>query len=518
MAKKSIFSIIGFFFLLFILTNCSSSKRVDLIDIPQLAYDKAVEENYGNDLFEKTEYLPYDWWTIFNDEQLNTFIVTALNQNPTLEQSYANIRLAHANANRLRASLFPSVFWGGDISRQKLSETALIPFNTATAGATPTNSATAASITAAGGVVPLLPNGSPTFGVGGTLGIPEYFTQYETEAALTYNFDIWKKNQNTYRAALGEYYANVADQAFTRLQLSMSIAQVYYQLQTDYKRAEIAKKLIENQNRYSELAQKRKSGNLDSIQLVYNTFINVVSAKQALLQIEADIAVNEIQLKTYLAGDFDESIFDVAINDQPLPKVPIPKNLPLHLISNRPDVISQLWLIESAGKQIEVAKAGFYPDFNLTALFGYQTLHLHKLFNQESSFFNVDPAVSLPLFDGGRLTANLRASEVNYDLAIYRYNSLILNAIKEILDGLIVLRNADQQLQESHNKVDQQESLLNITSLRIKNHLGSEMDFLISQQATLTAQEIEIMTLSKKIQAILSLIKALGGGYENVCY
>lgn len=498
-------------------TSCTCGNRAEVIVAPQEAFEKSLQENYGDDLFDMTAYIPYDWWTLFNDAQLSCFIQTALNQNPTLSLAYSNILLANANANRLRAALYPALFFGGDISRQKLSETSLIPFDQISGGATPLNSAMAAAIEAAGGTIPLLPNGTPLFATGGVLGIPVYFTQYEAEFALRYDFDFWNKNQNTFRAAIGEYYANIADSAFSRLQLAISVAQVYFQLQIDYKRAEIAAKLVENQDRYTELTQKRRSGNLDTVQLVYNSLINVSSARQKLLQLQADIAVNEIQLKTYMAGEFDEEITDMHITELPLPKIPVPDNLPMHLLASRPDIISQIWLIESAGRQIEVAKAGFYPDFNITALFGFQTIHLHKLLNWKSSFFNVDPAFSLPIFDGGRLTANLRASEVNYDMAIYRYNSLVLNAIKEVLDGLVVLRNADQQLIETEIKLKQQNDILNITDLRIKNNIGTELDFLISQQGALTAQDIEIVALGHKIQALLSLIKALGGGYEN-CY
>lgn len=241
----------------------------------------------------------------------------------------------------------------------------------------------------------------------------------------------------------------------------------------------------------------------------------MISAKQVLLEIQADIAVNEYQLKTYLAGQFDETINDIQIDEQPLPKIPLPGDLPLSLIARRPDITAQLWLIESAGKQIEVAKAGFYPDFNIIALFGFQTIHLHELFNWKSCYYNVDPAFSLPIFDAGRLSANLTASEINYDIAIYRYNALVLNAVRDVLDGLTLLRNADLQLKEAQSKVKQQEDLLQLTILKKQNHLSSELDFLVSQQAVLISQNVEITTLGRKIQAMLSLIKALGAGYKT---
>lgn len=503
--------------LLIFSVGCSCGNRANIIEPPPAAIEEGIQNNYSEELFETANCLPCEWWTLFQDEQLNTFVKTTFSQNPTLQEAYAKILLAASNARRVRANLFPNLFWGGDVSRQKLTETGIIPFNRTTGGATPTNSATAAAVSAAGGMIPPLPNGNQLPATGGVAGIPVYFTQYETEVALRYDFDIWQKNKNTLRAAISEYYANIADEAFVRLQLGISLALVYYQLQIDYQREEIAQELIENQTRYSELTHTQQTGNIQSSQAVYNTLINLVSARQTLLEIQADIAMNEYQLKTYLAGQFNEHINDIQITKLPLPKIPLPCDLPLHLIARRPDIIAQLWLINSAGRKIEVAKAGFYPDFNLTALFGYQTLHLPELFSWKSSYYNVDPAFSLPIFDGGRLTADLRASEINYDIAIYRYNALVLNAVRDVLDGLTLLRNADLQLKEAQDKVKQQEQLLQLTILKKQNNLSSELEVLTNRQAVLIAKNIEVVTLGKKIQAMLSLIKALGGGYET-CY
>ena len=348
-----------------------------------------------------------------------------------------------------------------------------------------------------------------------TLGvIPVYFTQTETELALKWDLDLWGKNRNSLRAALGEVQAEIADEAFSRLQLGIAVAQVYFQLQVDYKRQEIAEALVANKISYQDLLQKRLDNNLNNIQTINVAQSNVATVKQRLLEIQGDIAVNEYQLKAYLAGDFDEQIVDTKIIAQPLPKVLLPCDLPLRLIARRPDIIAQLWLIESAGRQIDVAKAGFYPDFNLTAFLGFQTIHLHELFFKKSKFYNIDPAFTLPIFEGGRLVANLRGSEVNYDLAIFDYNNLVLNAAKEVLAGIAVLQNSELQLQELKTNTSYQEDLFNISNLRVKYNLNSALDDLSSEENLLNARDQEAVALGRTIQAMLALIKALGGGYD----
>lgn len=484
---------------LYLLTGCGSAElRMSPMTLPSPALTEALSDMKEDDAITFTECLSGAWWEVFNDDQLSSFIASALERNPTLQIARANILLAAASAERVRSVLYPNLLWAADVSRQKLSETGLIPFHqqpVGVAGPAP------AQLAATGGVA----------------GIPVYFTQFETELNLSYDFDIWGKNRNTWAAALDEVQANVADEAFAHLALSIAVGQVYFQLRVDYKRLEAAKRLVELNDRFVELTQNRVDYDLDTGISLQTTKTNLSAAKQSLLEIEGNIAISENKLRAYLAGDFDEAIVDLSIEDKALPKAPVPRDLPLHLIRYRPDVVAQLWLIESAGKQVDVARAGFYPDVNLNALFGYQTLKLHKLFEWPSVFFNVDPAISLPIFDGGLLEANLSGSRVNYSLAVYEYNQKILDAVREVLDGLALVRNTGQQLEENNRKLKDQEEIFQLTRLRADNNLDSDLDLIISEAQVLRARDQELIVLGKAFQAVLTLIKATGGGYE-ACY
>ncbi len=477
-------------FLLFILiASCTTGRRAEPQELPDAALNSAVEAALSDSRFQSTDSFPEDWWTIFGDEQLAQLIEMAFQQNPTLQTAYAKLLQAAYQADQTRSSLFPNLLWGGDVSRQKFSETGIIPFKLMQ---TPVKTA-------------------PLAGTGGQAGIPVYFTQYETEMILTYDFDLWGKNRSQWLAALGDARAAAADQAFARLQLGISVAEVYFQLQTLYQRQEIAQTLVDNQAKLQTLTEKRVGGNVDNNQAFYTARISVASEKERLLEIQGEIAVAENQLHAYLAGNFEEAI---QIVRQPLPTVPMPQNLPLHLLAHRPDIRAQLWLIQSAGKQIDAAIAGFYPDFNLAALFGYQTIHLKRLFEFPSTNFNVNPAFTLPIFDGYRLLANLRGSEINYDLAILRYNDMLLTAAREVLDGIAILRNRELQLKEYEIELTGQDEQLKLTSLRVQHHLNSNLDLLVSKQNRLTALDHKVAAYGETLTAILQLIKALGGGYD----
>lgn len=485
------------------LTGCTATPRAIPIEIPIETLNQEFQDAYQSSFFAEEETIPQNWWELFEDPQLNAFIETTFEKNPTLHSAQANIFQARANANLARSSLFPYFSWVGDISRQKLSKTGVIPFGPSPPGTTVSNGTTVSPVTVGAPITP-----------GGTSGIPVYFTQYESEINLSYEIDLWGKNQNRLAAAVGEVQAAIADKAFTRLQLGVAFAQTYFRLQINYKREEVAKAILENQSNYDSLVKQRVSGNLDAAPTYHTAQTNLSGVKQALLQIQGNIAIDEFQLKAYLAGHFDEEIERISIEKASLPKIPLPKELPLHLIAHRPDIVSKLWILESAGKQIEVAKAGFYPDVNLNAFFGFQTIHPQDFFKWPSRFFNIDPAFSLPIFDGGRLLANLDYSLIQYDEVIFEYNELILNTVRDILTGISLLKNSYEQLEQFKQKYDEQKMIFNLTQMRLKNNLSSGLDYLTSEQSMLTALDQELTSLGNTIQIALSLIKSLGGGYE----
>jgi len=477
-------------------SGCSSGNRAIPLDMPAEALENAVQQVNGDPLFHNGDPIPQEWWLLFNDSQLSTFIQTTFARNPTLQSAKTQILAAAYNADRVRSSLYPYLSLGADVSRQKLSKTGVIPFDSGPPGSgTPITS------------VPVMP-GAPS-------PIPVYFTLYETEFNLNYHFDFWDKNRNTLRAALGQVQATVAEEVFARLQIGIAVAEVYYQLQIDYQREEIATLIVDNRLRYVDLVQKRLNAHIDNQSTLQTAVYNLSAARDFLLQIQGDIAVKQYQLGAYMSGNFDEQIVGTDVVKQSLPKISLPEDLPLHLIAQRPDISAQLWVIESAGYQIEAAKAGFYPDFNLMAFFGFQTIHFADLFKWPSRYFNVDPALSLPIFDGGLLLANLRGSEIHYDTAILDYNNLVINAAKEVLSAIAVLQNSSQRRNQFEQQYAHQSELYRLTHLKVSHHLSNRLDELLSEEAMLTAQDQAVLAQGNTIQAILELIKALGGGYDG---
>lgn len=476
--------------------GCSSSLHVLPIELPQNAIENAVDTTAEDAVILSDAPLPARWWCLFEDDQLSEFIEKAICKNPTLQKTKERIFAAEYIALSARSSLFPYLSLGADVSRQKLSKTGVIPFASGPQGSdTPIIS------------VPTVQRDDAR--------IPQYFTLYETELNLKYHFDFWDKQKNIWRAALGRVQAAIAEEAFARLELSILVAKTYYKLQMNYRRKDVVEAFVANRKEYADIIQKRIEANIDNEIALQNAISNLIDAKDILLQIEGSIDLEEHKLKALMAGNFDEELFKENITASSLPRIPLPKDIHLNLIARRPDIIAQLWLIESASRQIAVAKADFYPDFNLTAFFGFQTIHFRELFKWPSTFFNINPAMSLPIFDAGQRIANLKGSEVSYDLEILEYNNLVINAAQEVLDALSLLKNSWQRFLEYESKHWHLKSLNRLTALRVLHNLNSNLDELISQGNVLMSEDQEVIALERAIQAMLDLIKSLGGGYDN---
>jgi len=487
-----------FLILAFIATFCGCSSPISVIpiELPENAIENAVDSAHEESVIFTEGPIPTCWWCLFDDMQLAEFIEKAIDRNPTLQKAKERIFAAEYNAQSVRSLLFPYLSLGADVSRQKLSKTGVIPFASGPPGSdTPVIS------------VPAVP--------GENTRIPEYFSLYETEINLKYHFDFWDKQKNIWRAALGRVQAAIAEDAFARLELSILVAKTYYKLQMNYKRKEVVSDFVANRKKYADVIERRIDANIDNEISLQNAISNLIDAKDILLQIQAAIDVEEHKLKALMAGNFDEELTQEDIAVSSLPKIPLPKNIHLNLIARRPDIIAQLWLIESASRQISVKKAEFYPDFNLTAFFGFQTIHFRELFKWPSTFFNIDPAMSLPIFDAGQRIANLRGSEINYDLEVLEYNNLVINAAQEVLDALSLLHNAWQRYLEYESKHSHLSNLNKLTALRVTHNLSSSLDELVSEGNVLMAEDQEIIALERAIQAMLDLIKSLGGGYDN---
>ncbi len=453
------------------------------LEVPVCPLENAAAEIADDPLFSLGEIIPECWWGLLNDPQLASLIEIALENNPSLQAAEARIFAALYQAEATRAALLPAISLDGDVQKDSTSKTAVFP--------------------------------PPPPGSG--FNYPFNYTLYEAFLSFMYEIDIWNKNHNKLVAALGLMYADMAETAFSRLAISINVAQTYYHIQIDLARRELALTALQNRKQNLELIEKRFQRNIANELDLLNARNAYSATERLIISIEEDLEINRHQLFALLGMENEEPLFQVEVASCCLPKVPYPEQLPLHLIAHRPDIIAQIWLVESAVADIEVAKAGFYPDINLTGFAGYQTIHLKNFFDSKSGDSSLKFAFSLPIFTGGLLTANLRGAEVSYDEEVFEYNRLILEAVREVLDGITRLRKSRDATERLDEEAGNQDRIAELTQMKQKYNVVSDIDTLNQQQQTLYAKDAALQSKGNEIDAFLLLIKALGGGYDAYC-
>jgi NodT family efflux transporter outer membrane factor (OMF) lipoprotein len=191
----------------------------------------------------------------------------------------------------------------------------------------------------------------------------------------------------------------------------------------------------------------------------------------------------------------------------------VPTALPADLLGRRADIVAQRLRIEVANADITVANAEFYPNVDLTAFFGFQSLGTSDLLKSGSRTYGAGPALHLPIFNRSSLRANLGAREADYDLAVAEYNQTVLDAVRDAADQGTALRSLAQQRAAADNSLAALQRAHDLSQLRYQRGLVNRLEVLDSEAALLTQQRALAALRERELQASLGLIKALGGGY-----
>jgi len=191
----------------------------------------------------------------------------------------------------------------------------------------------------------------------------------------------------------------------------------------------------------------------------------------------------------------------------------LPSVLPAELLGRRPDLVAARWRVEAASKNIDAGKTQFYPNLNLSAAAGAQSLLGDAMFGSASRFFNVGPTISLPIFDGGRLRADLDSRDADYDLAVAQYNKSLVKALGDVSDSINQLRDIGRQIAAQQHATDIAQDSYNTVVQRYGSGIGNYLDVLSIEQQLLQAQRQLANLNAEQIDLSIQLMQALGGGF-----
>ena len=418
------------------------------------------------------------WWTEFGDAQLSSLMNEAFLNSPTLAMAEARLNQAQAVTGAAKASALPSLSLGAKADEFKQSYNYLFP-------------------------KAFLPDG------------------YADEGQVTFNFDwdldFWGKNRAAINAAVTSARASEADAAQARLVLASAIAGAYIDLDRLYQERDLADRAVGIRQDSAGLV-KQKLDNGVSNQAEYDQASAGVYAAQAdLAAIDEQISITKHAIAA-LAGaapDRADSLNRPTLTPVADALAGAPTQVNLDLIGRRPDVIAARWRAEAASADIKAAHAAFYPNINLAGFVGAQALHLNNLFKDGSDIGSVGPALSLPIFDGGRLNANLKSAEAEHAMAIASYNQDVLTAMQQVADTLTSQRALHTRLDASQKALDAYESSYKLTKLRYDGGLTTYTALLVAEQALISQRRVVADLKSRALTLDIALIKALGGQYNT---
>jgi NodT family efflux transporter outer membrane factor (OMF) lipoprotein len=414
------------------------------------------------------------WWKAYGDSQLDALVDEALTGSPTLAQAEARLRRAQALANQAKAAQLPSVSANGGVERAKQSYNNGIPAD-------------------------FVPQGYNDYG--------------RLSLDFSWELDFWGKNRAAVAAATSEARAAQADAAQARLMLATSVAASYADLARLYAERDVAERSVALRLETLNLVSDRVTNGLDTRGELRQAEAGPPNARAELAAIDEQIAQTRNGLAALLGAGPDRGLAIARPSVANLKPFGLPANLAADLIGRRPDVVAAKWRAEASSKRIGQAKAAFYPNVNLAAAIGVQSLHLDKLFDSGSDVGSVGPAVSLPIFEGGRLKANLRAAEADRDGAVAAYDSAVTQALRDVADVAASERALNTRLAESRAALAANEDGFRIARLRYQGGLSTYQNVLIAELAVL-AQRRNVADLeSRALTLDVALVRALGGGF-----
>lgn len=414
------------------------------------------------------------WWTAYHDPQLNDIIRQALAGGPSLEVAAAHIGSARASLSRTLADLGLESTLYANANRQRYSATGLFP--------------------------------EP---IGGA-----WFTTETLRLDLRYNFDWWGRNRAQVAAAVGELNAGRAAYAEAEQALAASIAQSYFRLQGAWARLANTEQLAATQAALVQDQRSRLAHGLATAddQRAAQAELSLIRKQQA--QLTSDIAHEREALRA-LAGADNRALADL----QPAAVAPTPHRLParlgLELLARRPDLQAARWKVEAALSKIDAAKAAFYPDVNLTASIGRDTVKLENLLQAASRTAYLGPTLTLPLFDSRRLDAQLDGARTHRNERIAEYNQTIVEAVREVAQSSAQLQGIEQQIAEQAAATAAARAQLASAQARRDHGLAGNSGVLGARLALLRQQDAELYLQQIQLLAEVALTNALGGGYHE---
>ncbi len=415
------------------------------------------------------------WWETYQDMGLSALESKVGDANQDLKAAYARLMQARAATRIARADLFPTVKAGSYAIRSRTSEN------------------------------------SPRF----PLHTEPVGNDFDVEADLSYEIDLWGRIRNTLAAAKANQQASAADLAALKLAIHAELATDYFTLRAEDASILLLDKTVDEYAKSLALTQNLYNGGGAALSDVAQAQAQLETARTQAADVRLQRAQSEHAIAVLLGQNPSALHLDAAPLSIP-PVVPsIDPGLPSALLERRPDVAAAERRVAAANAQIGVARAAYFPVFSLTAAAGFNSTSPSNWLSAPSQLWAIGPAGLLTVFDAGRLRALTAEAKAAYDEQVADYRSTVLIAYREVEDNLAALRQLQQESVSEAAAVTATNTALQQAQYRYKAGVVTYLEVSTTENAALQARLAVVTIELRRVNSTVLLIKALGGGWER---
>jgi NodT family efflux transporter outer membrane factor (OMF) lipoprotein len=275
---------------------------------------------------------------------------------------------------------------------------------------------------------------------------------------------------------------------------------------------DVADRSLQQRNQQLDLIRQRVSAGLDTTVELRQGEGLLPETRQQLEAIDEQISLTRHALAA-LTAQAPNALDTLIPRLQPVQVVPLPAAVPVDLLGRRADITAARWRVEAATSDVKSAKAQFYPNVNLTAFVGLSSIGLDRLFRESSEQYGAGPAIRLPIFDAGRLRANLTGRTADLDAAVENYNATLIDAVRDAADQIASLQSiARQQVEQQRTQVAAEQAY-DLALQRYRAGLGTFLTVLTADATVLNQRRLSTDLRARVLDTQVLLIRSLGGGY-----
>lgn len=336
--------------------------------------------------------------------------------------------------------------------------------------------------------------------------------QFEVAGGLAWEADIWGKIRSTKRASDATYLQTIAAHQAVKSRLVANIASTYYQLLAIDEQISVTEETIKTRTKGLETTIALKEGGIGNEAGVKQTEAQLYTAKAILVDLKTQARLVENTL-SILLGNAPNNITRSTLDNQNI-SIALETGVPSQLLSNRPDVIAAEYSLVNAFELTNVARSSFYPSLTLNANGGFQSLELDKLFNLNSLFATVVGGLTQPILNGRKIKTQYEVSQALQEQALLRFKYTLLVAGKEVSDAMYSIESATEKIEIKETEKEAYNLATEYSQELLDSGMANYLEVLIAQGFELNSSLDLVAAKNSRLQAIVDLYEALGGGWR----